>query len=80
MFARDYIGLLKAALEQIRNAVVHPGISGGLNNLSALVAKIQGLVDPAATEVCELLQESAETGAPGDAAAGSPDDKPLGPA
>jgi type VI secretion system protein ImpA len=74
---RKHIGMLKTALGQIRNAFALHGTSAGLENLPALVAKIQGFVDPAATETGRSAQGSAETGAPSDAAGARSDDRLL---
>jgi len=77
---RKHIALLKTALGQIRNAFAVHGTSAGLDNLPALVAKIQGFVDPAATEIGRLAQQPTEAGTQGDGAGQRPDDKPLNPA
>lgn len=74
---RKHVGLLKTALGQIRNAFALHGASAGLDNLPALVEKIQGFIDPARTEIARLAQESGEAGAPNDSLGPRPDDKPL---
>jgi type VI secretion system protein ImpA len=48
--ARKRIAMLKTALERIRHAFAIHGTSAGLENLPALVAKMQTFVDPAAAE------------------------------
>ena len=73
---RKHIGLLKTALGQIRNAFALHGTSAGLDNLPALVAKIQAFVDPAATETGKRAQESAEGGTQSGAAGARADDGP----
>ena len=55
---RKHIAMLKSALDRIRNAFVVRGVSAGLDNVAALVGKIQAFIDPA--EATKALQIEAE--------------------
>jgi len=59
---RKQIGMLKTALGRIRNSFAVHGASAGLDSLPALVAKMQGFIDPAATETDSPLKETADAG------------------
>ncbi|WP_027519144.1 ImpA family type VI secretion system protein [Bradyrhizobium sp. WSM1417] len=64
---RKYIGMLKVAVNRIREAFAVHGTSAGFETLPALIEKIQGFVDPAALEVESPAQNEAEPGAVDDA-------------
>jgi type VI secretion system protein ImpA len=55
---RNHIAMLKSALDRIRNAFVVRGVSAGLDNVAALVGKIQAFIDP--VEAAKALQIEAE--------------------
>jgi type VI secretion system protein ImpA len=56
---RGSIATTKAGLDRIRNAFVMHGTSAGLENVVALVGKIQAFVDPAASAAADSTAESA---------------------
>jgi type VI secretion system protein ImpA len=56
---RGSVATTKAALDRIRNAFVMHGTSAGLENVVALVGKIQSFVDPAASAAADTTAESA---------------------
>jgi type VI secretion system protein ImpA len=66
---RRDIALLKKAIDKIRNAFALHGTSPGLDNLLALVVKIQTFIDPAAAESGTMPQPDADGAA-----------EPVGPA
>jgi type VI secretion system protein ImpA len=65
---RRQIAMLKASLKRIRNIFLLHNCSVGLENLAALVDKLQGFIDPHAA-----LQQTAAHAADGDASAGAQD-------
>ena len=62
---RKHIAMLKSALDRIRNAFAVRGTSAGLDNVAALVAKIQAFIDP--VEAAKETEESQDdpSAAPG---------------
>jgi type VI secretion system protein ImpA len=64
---RQQIARLKGSLARIQNSFAIHGASADLNNLPALVAKMQAFVDPAATETRAPADPSAERDADADA-------------
>jgi type VI secretion system protein ImpA len=60
---RKDVALLRKAIDKIRNAFALHGASPGLDNLLALVVKIQTFIDPAAVESVAMPQPDAEEAA-----------------
>jgi type VI secretion system protein ImpA len=72
---RQHVAILKAAINQIRDAFALHGASAGLESLHAQVAKIQAFIDPNAVESSILQQTDDSTAEPDGAfapAAGAP--------
>jgi type VI secretion system protein ImpA len=59
---RRHVAMLKASLGRIRNSFALHGCSAGLENLAALIDKLQGFIDPRAT----LDEQTAANMAEGD--------------
>jgi type VI secretion system protein ImpA len=57
---RKHVALLRSAIDKIRNAFASRGASSGLENLPALVVKIQTFIDPAAAESGAMPQAEAD--------------------
>jgi type VI secretion system protein ImpA len=70
--ARKHVAMLKSAVERIRNAFAMQGASAGLDNLPALIGKIQAFIDPveAAKEAAIDAQDGQEAPAAGSAGPG----------
>ena len=64
---RKHIAMLKSALDRIRNAFAVRGTSAGLDNVTALVAKIQAFIDP--VEAAKALPIETEESQDGPSAA-----------
>jgi type VI secretion system protein ImpA len=61
--ARKHVALLRKATDKFRNAFALHGASPGLENLQALVVKIQTFIDPAAVESGAMPQADADSAA-----------------
>jgi type VI secretion system protein ImpA len=60
---RKHVALLRKATDKFRNAFALHGVSPGLENLQALVVKIQTFIDPAAVESGAMPQADADSAA-----------------